>query len=152
MVSLTSVPLCHKCVGRCLCWHVGKALWSHLGTHNPDSHLPQGCSIRSWLHFKQQVILLFSSTDREEWERGEVMFFSINHSAKWQSSATIFITEFLHLFFIMLNFKNVFSLLILNNTARCYSLRVYLTFSCTIMPCSFQAPGACELKKKKKPS
>lgn len=45
----------------CVCVYVQKFLWSHLGTDYPDSHLPQGRGIGSWLHLKQQVLLLSSS-------------------------------------------------------------------------------------------
>lgn len=43
-------------VDRCSPWHRNK--WSHLGAEDPDGHLPQGRGIRSWLHLKQQVLLL----------------------------------------------------------------------------------------------
>lgn len=42
-----------------LCVH--KAIWPHLGADDPDSHLPQGRGIGSWLYLKQQVLLLSSS-------------------------------------------------------------------------------------------
>lgn len=43
-------------VDRCSCCYIDK--WSHLGAEDPDGHLPQGRGIRSWLHLKQQVLLL----------------------------------------------------------------------------------------------
>lgn len=79
MVSKASVSFSvtkSKGVGRCSGWHVmcvQKGVWSHLGTDDPDGHLPQGCGIRSWLHLKQQVLLLSCSqlgrTERDPAEK-----------------------------------------------------------------------------------
>lgn len=58
IIPQTLVCFVHLSPGmdRCSRWYINK--WSHLGAEHPDGHLPQGRGIRSWLHFKQQVLLL----------------------------------------------------------------------------------------------
>lgn len=61
-------------------------MWSHLGAEDPDGHLPQGRGIRSWLHLKQQVLLLpdseFGSAEAEESSSMVNYAFFIRHTAR----------------------------------------------------------------------
>lgn len=78
-----------KGVDRCSSWH--SVPWSHLGTEDPDNHLPQGRGIGSWLDLKQQVLLLpgseFGSTDKRKGRSNSMSTKHMNACTNTQSNA-----------------------------------------------------------------